>query len=88
MSVGGCLGALWAQEGGNIHFVIYILVLDIYSQQLGGICHLNQYIWVSGLRNVCFVIYYICVGFMLPTIYICLFQLGNIIFGMTGSQML
>ena len=38
---------------------IYILVLDIYSQQLGGICHLNQYIWVSGLRNVCFVIYYI-----------------------------
>ena len=42
---------------GNVHFMIYILVLDIYSQQLGGICHLDKYIWVSGLGNVRFVIY-------------------------------
>ena len=48
----GCpLGAGW----GNVHFIIYILVLDIYSQ-LGGICQLDKYIWVSGLGNVRFVI--------------------------------
>ena len=28
----------WAQ--GGVHFIIYILVLDINSQQLGGICQL------------------------------------------------
>ena len=59
---------------GNIHFVIYTFVLDIYCQQLGDICQLGGVCAPFGhnVGEYTFCNKYICIGYILPTIGECM----------------
>ena len=49
MSVGGFLCALsGAGVRKNVHFIMYIFVLDICCHHLGNVCHIEEH-----LGNVC-----------------------------------
>ena len=55
---------------GNIHFVIYTFVLEIYCQQLGDKCQLEGVCAPFGHKvgEYTFCNIYICIGYILPTI--------------------
>ena len=59
---------------GNIHFVRYTLVLDIYCHQLGDICQLEGVSapFVLGFGEYAFCNLYTCIGYLLPAIGGCL----------------